>query len=80
MALFKCENPNCKKHDDIKEHTGTLRLHWDDEKAKYVSYFKCEECGEYLLGYRDKSLDLNKVSSINKGATKVSRDHRNTIY
>lgn len=79
MALFKCDNPNCNNNNVVKK-IGTLKLHWDNEKERYVSYFKCDECESYLIGYREEPVKLKEVDSINKGATKVSSDKRNTIY
>jgi hypothetical protein len=80
MAFFRCENPNCTAYNKDIEKTGTLRLHWNEERSKYVSYFKCDVCGKYLAGYRNDPVNLEQVTSINKGATKVSSDKRNTIY
>ena len=80
MAKYTCTNDDCGLYLKEVEYKGKTILVWNDVFQDYTSTLTCEECDGLLNIVTTTTIDLDKISSINKGATKVSSDKRNTIY
>jgi len=78
MAKYYCINDDCSQYSKEVDITGTRVLKWDEGLQDYVENINCTKCGFQM--YRKPVSSIESVSYINKGASKTSTTHKNTVY
>jgi len=70
-----CTNEACEKY--AKVMTFATVKEWDEESQSFKAIIPCPFCKELMTEMVNR--DFTSINMINKGANKVSGDHK-TIY